>query len=161
MEMRKGLPPDVAVATRQRGELSRFTCEWSESGLGAAWIRVTGELDLATAPRLERTLRAATSRAQLVVLDLRRLEFMDASGAHVIAESTTSAQDHGRRLIVLRGPAHVDALFTLTPAGDQVEVLELHGAQPPVQVLLQLAATARNAPSPSASFAPEPLGQPR
>ena len=46
-------------------------------GLDGAWVHLAGALDLATTPQLERTLRDSQSQAQLVVLDLRELAFMD------------------------------------------------------------------------------------
>jgi hypothetical protein len=33
-----------------------FVCSWTAGGPDAAWMHVVGELDLATAPRLEQTL---------------------------------------------------------------------------------------------------------
>lgn len=116
-----------------------FSCAWSESGLGAAWVRVSGELDLATTPRLALALRAAVARARLTVLDLRRVDFMDSDGALLIAQASTRAAEHHRRLVVLRGPDPVHRLFALTGTADAVAVIALHAAEPPVQALLQLA----------------------
>ena len=61
-------------------------------------------MDLATTSQLERTLRDSRSQARVVVLDLRKLEFMDCSGAHAIVNASIRARQLGRRLILLRGP---------------------------------------------------------
>ncbi|MGI9082213.1 MAG: STAS domain-containing protein, partial [Thermoleophilaceae bacterium] len=64
-----------------------FVSRQSGGGLGAAWVYVAGELDVATAPQLEQTLREAQSEARLVVLDLRELTFVDSAGVHVIVDA--------------------------------------------------------------------------
>ena len=91
-----------------------FACSRTNRGRDAVWVDVVGELDLATAPELERALREAQSQARLVVLDLRELAFMDSAGAHVIIEASVCARRLGRRLVLLRTPPDVDRLFTLT-----------------------------------------------
>jgi anti-sigma B factor antagonist len=77
-------------------------------------VAITGELDLATAPQLDRALRRAQADAPLVVLDLRRLAFADCSGAHVLLAAERRAHAAGDRLAVVRGPAEVDKLLALT-----------------------------------------------
>ncbi|HSS57341.1 MAG TPA: STAS domain-containing protein [Solirubrobacteraceae bacterium] len=56
-----------------------FACSWTTIAGDAAWMHVAGELDIATTPSLELTLSEA--EAQLVVLDLREVEFMDGERA--------------------------------------------------------------------------------
>jgi anti-anti-sigma regulatory factor len=43
-----------------------FACSWTNGGLDAGWVQVAGELDIATAPQLERTLRELQSGTHLV-----------------------------------------------------------------------------------------------
>ena len=90
--------------------LPSFDCMLREGGLDAAWVRVTGELDIATAPALAEVLGQAEERAQRVVLDLRQLTFMDSAGVHVIVDANLRATAAGRRLVLVRGPAQVDLL---------------------------------------------------
>lgn len=116
-----------------------FVCSWRDGGLNAAWVDVAGELDIATTPQLERTLAQAQLQARLVVLDLRGLAFMDSSGVHAIASAGIRARQVARRLLVLRGPPHVDRLFTLAGRRDDVEIHDLDPLDPPVELLLQLA----------------------
>ena len=117
-----------------------FTCSWTNDGEDAAWIRLAGELDIATSARLERTLCQAQRQARLVVADLRQVAFADTSAIHVLVDATHRAQVQGRRLVILRGPPHVDRIFALTEMRKDVEIVDLPAAAPPVMALLQLAA---------------------
>lgn len=119
-----------------------FVCSWTYGGLDAAWMRVAGELDSAATPRLERALRETQSQALLLVLDLRALTFIDTCGANAIAQAGVRAQQLGRRLVLLRGPASVDRVFSVTGSSAGLEVVDLNQGEPAVQALLQLAALA-------------------
>jgi anti-anti-sigma factor len=110
--------PD-SIAGRAHAVAPRFACFWTRGGRNAAWVQVAGELDIETTPQLERTLREP--RAQLVVLDLRELAFMDSSGVHAIVNASVRARQLGRRLILLRGPPRVDRIFGLTGSSGDVE----------------------------------------
>src|SRR4051812_42382628 len=68
-------------------------------------IRATGEADMACRRAFEMALRQAAERApKVVVLDLRPLSFMDASGLSVILEADAHSRDQGWTLVILRGP---------------------------------------------------------
>jgi anti-sigma B factor antagonist len=115
-----------------------LVCSWTDGGLDAAWVQVTGELDLATVPQLERTLREPQLQARLVVLDLRELEFMDSYGVHAIVDHALRARQAGRRLVLLRGPPNVDRVLTLAGCSDDLEIGDLDQLEPTVAALLQL-----------------------
>jgi anti-sigma B factor antagonist len=116
-----------------------FVCAHANVGLDAAWVEVAGELDIATTPRLERTLHEAESQARLVVLDLRDVSFLDCSGVRVIVDASRRARGVGRRLILLRGRPNVDRMFTLTGHTDEVEIADLAPGEPPIEALRQSA----------------------
>ena len=78
-----------------------FECTWSEGGLNAAWVHLTGELDVDTTPQLEETLSHPDSQARLVVVDMRELAFMDSSGVHAIVNASARARQRGSRLVIL------------------------------------------------------------
>jgi anti-sigma B factor antagonist len=101
-----------------------FACSWSWShgGFASAVARVSGDLDIATAPRLEQTLRACLLQARRVVLDLHELAFIDSSGVHAIVTARVRARQDGRRLVLVRVPPHVHRVFTLTGNADHVEI---------------------------------------
>jgi anti-anti-sigma factor len=102
-------------------------------------VHVAGELDLATAPQLERTLRSTELQARLVVLDLRDLRFIDCCGVRTVVDASDRARRAGRRLVLLRGPPSIDRVLTLTGCSDQLQIGDLDPGEPPIQVLLQLA----------------------
>lgn len=62
-------------------------------------ICVTGELDLATAPELRETLRAATTASPgQVTVDLRDVSFLDAAGLDVLIDTHQRLEDAGGHL---------------------------------------------------------------
>jgi anti-anti-sigma factor len=93
----------------------------------AVRVTVAGELDVATAPKLDRALRRAHGRATLVILDLRELEFTDSSGAHLILAADRRIRRAGGRLVVVRGGAEVEWLFALIGLDRELELVD----QPP------------------------------
>jgi anti-sigma B factor antagonist len=107
-----------------------FTCSCTNGGLDAAWVHVGGELDIATTPRLERTLDE--SQARLVVLDLRELAFIDCCGMHAIINAGIRARQAGRRLVLVRVPANVARMLALTGSSEQVEIGDVDSVAPPV-----------------------------
>jgi anti-sigma B factor antagonist len=68
-----------------------------------------GELDLATAPELERVLLERLEEGKAVVLDLRELEFMDSSGVRVLIAAHAKASEAAGRLTLVR-PARGSAV---------------------------------------------------
>jgi anti-sigma B factor antagonist len=114
---------------------SSFVCTWKAAGLDAAWVLLAGELDLTTAPEARLTVRDAQLHARVVVLDLRKLTFIDATGVHVILNAACSARREGGRVMLVRGPAQVDRMLTLTAASDEVLIVDLDPAEPAKELL--------------------------
>jgi anti-sigma B factor antagonist len=90
----------------------------------AVRIVVVGELDLSTVDRLDRALRRARFEAEPVVLDLRELQFIDSSGAHLLLRAAARIREAGGRLTVVRGPAAVDRLFALAGLDRRLDVVD-------------------------------------
>jgi anti-sigma B factor antagonist len=89
-------------------------------------ISVSGELDLASSPALEEELeRVARSDAQLVVVDLRSLEFMDSTGLSVLVRAHQRAEENGRRLGLVNGSQQVQRLLTLTGVADRLTLTDV------------------------------------
>ena len=81
----------------------------------AVVVVVEGELDLSTTPLLEEQIVGALRRgAEDVVIDLRRLEFMDSSGLRCLVECDQEAQLEGRRFALVQGPDAVRRVFEIT-----------------------------------------------
>jgi anti-anti-sigma factor len=128
-----------SIAGRADARSPAFVCSWTDGGLDAAWVHVDGALDFATLPELVRTLRLPQLQARLVVLDLRELRFISSSGVHAIVNASIRARQAGRRLVLLRGPANVDRMFTVTGSSDVVEIGDVDPVEIPAQPLLALA----------------------
>jgi anti-sigma B factor antagonist len=102
----------------------------------ATTLALSGELDLLSSPALQSAVDAvAASDAELMIIDLRELEFMDSSGLHVIVQAQHRMHELGRRFALIRGPEPVQRLFNLTGVADALtvidspdELLEAHGA---------------------------------
>ena len=117
---------------------------WKDCGSDVAWVQVVGELDIVASPALEQTLRDAELRAPLVVLDLRELIFIDSSGVRVITNASARADRADRGLVLVRGPAQVDRMFTLITS-DVPEIVDLDPGEPVAHALSQLARRAHAA----------------
>ncbi len=91
----------------------------------AVVIGVTGELDLASSPGLEQELeRVVNSGVELVIVDLRQLEFMDSTGLSVLVRAHQQAVEAGRRFAVVRGPQQVQRLLTLTGVAERLTLVD-------------------------------------
>jgi anti-sigma B factor antagonist len=103
---------------------SEFSVE--QHNQGSAWVlAVTGELDLRTSPELEERLaRVFSSGAELVILDLRQIEFMDSTGLRVLLGAHQRAQESGRRFALVRGDDQVERVLTLTGVRDLLTVVD-------------------------------------
>ncbi|MDP9346796.1 MAG: STAS domain-containing protein [Actinomycetota bacterium] len=90
----------------------RFWCPL-EIGDRVARLTPSGELDISTAPMFSEALRHAQAHADLIVLDLAQLEFMDASGARLLADASRRARWNGGRMLLQAVPDRVDRLLRL------------------------------------------------
>ena len=91
----------------------------------AVVIGVSGELDLASSPALQNKLeRGAASAAELVIVDLRKLEFMDSTGLSVIVRAHQRATENGQRFGVVRGPQQVQRLLSLTGVAERLTLVD-------------------------------------
>lgn len=84
-------------------------------GPGLPVIRVAGEIDLATAPLLDRHLTATIGpRTPDVVVDLSAVSFMDASGLSVLVRAANQARRHGGRVCLTPLPERLERLLHIT-----------------------------------------------
>jgi anti-sigma B factor antagonist len=102
------------VVPRTAAAPEAFACVCIDSGDGNIRLAVSGEVDVATAGQLDEALCMAQAGAWAVTLDLRRLQFIDCRGLAAVMAAADRASASGARFRVLRGPAAVDRLFSLT-----------------------------------------------
>ena len=100
-----------------------FACRWRLEGREAASVRVSGEVDLATAPQLERTLREALGFARLVLLDLREMSFIDSTGLRVLLDTSVRARVQGACVVLTGVSAQVESLLEVTGTRAQLDLL--------------------------------------
>jgi anti-sigma B factor antagonist len=103
----------------------RAFCE-VEPHRDAAHVLAIGELDIATAPIVDAQLddlhRAGFRR---LVLDLRRVTFMDVRGLRVVLEWAAGAERDGvGSFAVIPGPSQVQRIFALTGTAGSVSFVE-------------------------------------
>jgi anti-sigma B factor antagonist len=88
-------------------------------------IAVSGELDLASSPALQEELdRVSASDAEMLIIDLRELDFMDSTGLSVLVRAHQRAEEQGRRLAMVKGPQQVQRLLSLTGVADRMTVVD-------------------------------------
>lgn len=71
-------------------------------------IALAGEMDLANAAEVERELvRAESTNATQIVIDLSALTFLDSTGIRLLITAHARSTDDGTRLLLIRPPARV------------------------------------------------------
>jgi anti-anti-sigma factor len=77
-------------------------------------LTLDGELDLATAPLLQKPVDRAIRGKGAVVIDLSRLRFIDSSGLNVLVMAERQLRASGRLLVLVYGSRSVRRVFELT-----------------------------------------------
>lgn len=84
---------------------------------------VSGELDLASAPRLGAALEARIGSGQRdIVLDLSAIEFCDLSRLSVLVNANRALRATGHRLVVRNPSPHVGNLLAATKLDQVLEM---------------------------------------
>ncbi|HEX6618686.1 MAG TPA: anti-sigma factor antagonist [Solirubrobacteraceae bacterium] len=103
-----------AVSALRLIDEATFTLAEDAGPDGERVIRLRGELDIESAPDLERVLLRSRPARQRVVLDLAELKFMDSTGLRVLLRARAAAEE-GRWEICLRNvPPTIRRLFDMT-----------------------------------------------
>jgi anti-anti-sigma factor len=88
-------------------------------------ISLSGELDLASSPALQEALdRVFESSSEIIVIDLRTLDFMDSTGLSILVKAQHRATENERRLFIVRGPAQVQRLLSLTGVAERLSIVD-------------------------------------
>ena len=110
--------------TPGRDDWSPFRCD-VEPDRGRVRVIPHGELDLASAPEMERRLRELReSGFDHVVLDLRELRFMDSTGLRLVMREGIAARTDGREFALIAGPPSVQRIFEVARVDDQLTFVE-------------------------------------
>jgi len=101
----------LEISTEQRG--------------GQTHVALAGELDIASAPQFEQGLAAVeTDTSGVLVLDLRKVEFIDSTGLRAVIAADERARSAGRRFVVVRGTAAVQRVFSVTQLDQRLEIVD-------------------------------------
>ena len=99
-----------------------FHVSVEEPSPGLVVVGVEGEIDVATAPALERALADAGAEKR-VVLDLTECQFIDSSGLRTLLGARSAAESAGGSLVLVVSDPGLLRVFEVVGLGD---VLEIH-----------------------------------
>jgi anti-sigma B factor antagonist len=91
------------------------------------WVlmRVSGEIDMATAPRLRQHVLTVTARRpEGLVLDLDRVDFIDSTGLGVIVGAAKRMRMMNGALHIVCSQPHLNELFALTRLNEVFDLFE-------------------------------------
>jgi anti-sigma B factor antagonist len=91
-------------------------------------IDVGGELDVSSVPALKRELsRRLREKPEILLLDLRRVTFIDSSGIALLLAARKHAIVAGSALVVIRPHGHADRIFALCGLDEMFPDVEASG----------------------------------
>jgi anti-sigma B factor antagonist len=101
-----------------------LTIETREDG-GVRVIVLTGEFDLAGVQAFESELaKLESAGADVLVVDLSGLDFMDSSGLRALVMADQRANKAGRRLAIVPGPPSVRRVFEITQLDERLDLVD-------------------------------------
>jgi len=116
MSAAAGHEDDADLPFRVRGEATQ----------DATVLALEGDLDIVSAHEAGQALSRAQAAGGTVILDLRRLRFMDSSGLRVVLEAQRRAASAGERarLQVAPGEGDVRRVFDVSGVGGLIEIVD-------------------------------------
>lgn len=94
-------------------------------GPGSLHVIPKGELDLATTPALDALLETEQSRhGLLVMIDLRRVTFLDSTGIHCLLSADARARQNGTELVIIRGPRQIERVLEIAGIGPHLPLVD-------------------------------------
>lgn len=112
--------PAARPTTRVPGTLGVTVVACTE---GEASVALAGELDVAHAPRVERTLRTLVESGFNASIEASALSFIDAAGVAALIRARERATGLGRGLVIVSASEPVVRMLELTATGDLLSVL--------------------------------------
>jgi anti-anti-sigma factor len=97
----------------------------TEEGEGRTRIALAGELDIASAPQFEEGLEKVEATAPgVLLLDLRKVEFIDSTGLRAVIAADERARSAGRRFVIIRGTPAVERVLSVTQLDQRLEIVD-------------------------------------
>lgn len=114
----RGRYSESRVATGQTGQLSTpppFSIELTRLSAQRARLRVSGELDLSTSPRLSELLGQELESGKSVLLDLSEVSFIDSTALNTLVTALRSCESNGGSFELAADlPGQVRRVFQVT-----------------------------------------------
>jgi anti-anti-sigma factor len=108
----------LPLLVTQPGSFGQLTLQSTRAG-DVHSICVSGELDLASAARLEHEIaRVETGDARSIVVDLSGLLYLDSTGVRLLLGVHARLRPQSGRLMLVRGPREVQRVFELCGVAD-------------------------------------------
>jgi anti-sigma B factor antagonist len=86
-------------------------------------VELSGELDISSAASAEsRLMELEQRRPELIVLDLRRVNFIDSTGLSMIINADGRAKKEGRRLVIASGDGVPRRILRTVGLEDRLDV---------------------------------------
>jgi anti-sigma B factor antagonist len=103
---------------------SRFEIHREMQG-DAARLTITGEVDIATVPRVEEAVATVLAQgARSLIVDLSRLAFVDSSGLRMLITLNDRSAAEGWSLGLIRPPEPASSVFQITGAEENLPFIE-------------------------------------
>jgi anti-anti-sigma factor len=113
-----------AAGAARRSAATEFGIEVDERETGVRAV-LKGELDFARSDELrERLEQIEADDPDLLLIDLRRLSFIDSSGLRELATAVRRGRQAGRRVVLVKGHGPVEDVLKLTRVEDAMETVE-------------------------------------
>ncbi len=88
-------------------------------------VRMRGDLDISTAPRLEEELRRLEAQSpRTIVLHLENLAFMDSTGLRLLITTDARAREESRRFVLVRGNKMIQRVLRITRLDERLEIVD-------------------------------------
>src|SRR3954454_23310099 len=88
-------------------------------------LQLCGDLDLYRAPAFDDALvEVEGEKWPTIVLDMRKLEFLDSMALRLIMRTQARAKQDGRRLLIVRGPAFLDRVLNLSGLTEHLDIVD-------------------------------------
>lgn len=116
-----GFPLQGGIWWKDQGHRKPSRCR-PTSTERTTFVRLSGELDMATAPALQEALHAAQhAETSHVIVDLRQLTFLDSFGLRILAAADIAGRDGHVKVSFIGGSDSVHGVFELTEMDKRVD----------------------------------------
>ncbi len=105
--------------------MSRFDFE-TEVRPPVALVTLRGEFDVLATVEVEPELQRLADHpgVDVVVVDLRRLDYFDATALHAVVCARDRLEEEDKRLVLVRGPIAVQRVFEITHMTERLEFVD-------------------------------------